>query len=547
MLSKQDTQNFVGEAASAVKSFLACPGAKRKGLLSTSFEISTQCDCYDDAIIPSPYGLGRAVLRRFGPGFLKGIGRRVAPTSLLKASSSFLDSLRATKVALRNRILAEIRDLTRQITDLDTTIEQFKNFLKTFNPIYALANQNWTSALSSKKLKQKRVLQISDYFKELLGKKPTIGSSPPSDWQEQVFSGRFPGYTLGTEAEWDDVCRKIQRDGFAVDDPLFPSLNNDIGALEPLEEINLRIAELDAEATRQFAIMEGIIRDDREIASATRMKNSLERRRTLIAEGEVPETPTSPAETLVPNKNSLDTEIAKLDGEINDLNNGRDIVDSLDSYSGFTTYIVDFVITLVSYLSLVDKHTCQDPSMLNQDTCLCSECPPDKQLCQNPYGWSLPQPPGTAWADERNSCVDKCCGGQTTQYYNAIVTYGCFCDCPDLDASGNPMGPNPSKTLGEKQVLKRCRKSGVSKCDGGTVCAPANPPDYDTLWPFQSSKYTWDEESCNWIRAICSGRCVGGIFQKEFCEAECSGTYEPMTPCNLLGEGETISAWCIPS
>jgi hypothetical protein len=513
-LSKQDTQNFVGEAASAVKSFLACPGAKRKGLLSTSFEISTECDCYDDAIIPSPYGLvkglGKTVLEELGPEFLKKLGMRLAPTSVRKASSSYLDSLRATKVALRDKIAAERTHLVSEIQRLYEIVKSYNNSLKASSPAYALAYQNWSSALQTKSLKQTRKLQISNYFKEVLGKRPTIGSSPPNlledgmDWKAQVLSGRYPGYTLGNEAEWDDLCRKIQKDGFIDGDPLLPSIQNDISDIVPLEELEQGIMEASKTAAKEQKIMDDVLNgpainptDRLDLQASIKKKVELEKKLKFITEGD--------EQGLVPNKKSLDAEIAKLDGEINDLNNGRDIVDSLDSYSGFSTYIVDFVITLVSYLSLVDKHTCQDPSMLNQDTCLCSECPPNKQLCQNPNSWSLPQPPGTSWADERNSCVDKCCGGQTTQYYDAIVTYGCFCDCPDLDASGNPMGPNPSKTLGEKQVLKRCRKSGVSRCDGGTVCAPANPPDYDALWPFQSSKYEWNEYVCEWVLVISIG------------------------------------------
>jgi hypothetical protein len=158
----------------------------------------------------------------------------------------------------------------------------------------------------------------------------------------------------------------------------------------------------------------------------------------------------------------------------------------------------DLLLDLLASLSIVEKVNCMEESMLNEETCECTECPSNKVLCSKPSGWLssyLPQLPGIRSGTEWNTCVDPCCPGM--ELVPGVSAGVCECFCSD---------PN--------KIVKPCQ---TADCVGKVVCTDPEPDSGELGW-FGSSKYRWDENACEWV---CKNSCPNGQEQDpDTCECK---------------------------
>jgi prefoldin subunit 5 len=164
-------------------------------------------------------------------------------------------------------------------------------------------------------------------------------------------------------------------------------------------------------------------------------------------------------------------------------------------YADIGSEMLTLIIDLLTAFSFVEKHTCRDPSMLDEDTCLCTICPEGKQLCE-PYALDIGiQPPLSRVGDELNFCVDECCDQKILKTNFSSISsiagyffHPCECYCPD----GKTERPcyNP---------VQDCYFDDPSKTDEPIACAPP-PPDNlpESSWFGSVTKYRWNSDICDW-------------------------------------------------
>jgi hypothetical protein len=155
------------------------------------------------------------------------------------------------------------------------------------------------------------------------------------------------------------------------------------------------------------------------------------------------------------------------------------MVDSIDNnFSSIAAQAADYLLDLLSTLSTIEKVNCMESSMLNEETCDCTECPPDKVLCGGSDSFLqdfLPKLPGIRGGSEKNTCVDRCCPGLEL---TDSVAGRCYCECEDSSKS-----------------IKPCNSAD---CVAKVTCA-SPPPDSSETGLFGVSKYEWDADECDWV------------------------------------------------
>lgn len=172
---------------------------------------------------------------------------------------------------------------------------------------------------------------------------------------------------------------------------------------------------------------------------------------------------------------------------------------------------------------------------LNTDTCECSECPPEWNLCNNSSITNF-------YSTYGNTCHPPCCEGQQLKPVTLLETCKCACpdgqvfmecDCSDCtEGSGTPVldlitgnkqkkgkcveqNPNPDKLIWNKKTCKwECKTTKTIKPPhlwGGFIQVPIEPP----CKPNQQRK----PNSCE-----CSGN-----YQLEDCSSESYSAYNIVT------------------
>lgn len=223
------------------------------------------------------------------------------------------------------------------------------------------------------------------------------------------------------------------------------------------------------------------------------------------------------------------------------------LIGRFNELSGPILRSVDLILSL---MSIVQTHQCQDPSLLNPETCKCdNDCPEGKELCANYLqDWYLPRYPrplpGSSVADERNYCTDKCCGGKVNLWKETYLAGGgCVCECPNIGGTWWPVGRLPPPPIsagwnpvGIEQESKPCNDPNKG-CEG-KICAPKNPP---------VPGAQWNPNTCEWgcpnpDQVLCNGNCM------DKCPEGQTREYSPITcECKCKNAGEVIcDGACVP-
>ena len=214
---------------------------------------------------------------------------------------------------------------------------------------------------------------------------------------------------------------------------------------------------------------------------------------------------------------------------------------TISRYPDAISAVAALLTDILNIFSAVGPHACRegtDGVELNENTCKCDICPPDKQLCVpltiDP-GLRLPW---TKIADSANYCLPPCCDGRLDSDNVPLRTYQptiknfsgggiadllgvppCACRCP-------------TDALGQERILRPCV---TSECNDGYACASDNFPDdncksiFGYFWP---SKFYWYDGS-DPNKPWCGWRC-----KEEKTDAECSSMY------GEFAKWDTRNAYC---
>jgi len=129
---------------------------------------------------------------------------------------------------------------------------------------------------------------------------------------------------------------------------------------------------------------------------------------------------------------------------------------------------------------------------LNPETCACSECPPNRTLCDKSSVWN-PANPLSPWDDRWNTCFASCCGGR--ELAPITITKDCGCECPE----GQEFLPCERSTC-------KSRSSEISYILSWIYQRPIFPDPYNTLFNGicvisnpNPDKLEWDTKECAWV------------------------------------------------
>ena len=458
-------------------------GKKRTGILISPITVPAPCDCYDVIIIPF------FLLRFLTKGAVKEIGQRLIPNALKSIRLSWLNA-RAYPITLEDARQGE--KLLRMLA---------KN-TELFVKIKALELKLDFELRPSLRFIREGDLGIQDLEVIIQNIKRRI----------DILNKKF--YVL------------VPPDVFNID-PLSPEAQALL--LEIKTQINL-LGVNEAALIKRF----------KEEADFVEQIVKVEKERKIL---ELEKTELGPQ---VLDQEKLTREITakkeSIEGDIRNVENWE----AIDAkHPELSNSIFDYVLNALSLIDLVEKHNCQDSSMLNETTCECSKCPPGKSLCLNPntggIGSFLPQLPGQRFGDEYNTCQDDCCGGGKLEFNFGKSTLNavCDCQCPDYQ------GPNGNRA----QEYKPC-----SSCEDG-ICAQIVPPDINPNDFFPPpSKYEWNSTKCEWVckNQTCPENQRLSLNPIEHCVCVCKDVEEvDCFPPNIwrtthdAKTGEAISCECI--
>jgi hypothetical protein len=430
-----------------------CESPKRSvGILLYPPSIGAPCDCYTDVLFPigSIASLISGAARRFfartaltkAMGML---GSKVAPLSRIRESG------RAASKAMGD----ELTKLAKQIEEAHLTLENLKQRLKT------------TGGMIAEKLKEiDKVLPEAQHWGNGIKKyslKYNIGITFENGWP--ILPPSAPT-TLPLALENAIHNYKSARNKLL-------GLRENLDALKGLQQVTL--PRNIQEATKIFRGLE---------AQWAGIRPAIDLGGEVIPEGGLTAQKEKVDDLLGELTEKIDEMQGLYDQGLDALGGSGSMVSALDRITGrfadISGAVIQLILDLISALSIMEKINCKEASMLDESTCLCTNCPPDKVLCSPPaaQSWTniLPQFPGTSMGTELNECVYACCSGM--EFSMNRVYNPCGCVCSD----------------GTK-VEKPCKKAD---CVAKLICAGPEP-DAGELGFFGTSKYRWDENECDWV------------------------------------------------
>jgi hypothetical protein len=468
-------------------------GKKRSGILaSIPPVIPAPCDCYDTLIIPF------FIVKNLAKSAIKETGERLFGGALKSIRLSFLDSKWLPIISAYERQYEKLAKMftRRKELGIRITASEYRKTILEQRLRNVIEGELGLNEIASIIKNEKKRIKINEKFLDSVKK-----------------NGKLPWFNPSTgDLNFDyPPVRKI------IEDIANSYKTIDINELLRIEKIK-----------EQAELVTDIAKEEIEINKCHKIKEFLDNQE-IIEE-----------ENMIPLKKAKE----EMEKDINNVKEtGGPLID--DKYPELASNLLDYIINALNMIDLVEKHNCQDPSMLNQTTCECSECPSGKSLCKPLLAPDIGvQLPLTEMGDELNNCLDDCCGGSelkpnlsSLSSTAGIFYHPCSCQCPNIAGPGN-----------EEQEFKPCDNN---QCSNG-VCAQKYPPDIDpNAWFPPPSKYEWSSFECNWVCK--DGECPGpGQYRGPGCvciceSAEDAGCFAPNTwrTTSDAITGEAISCECL--
>jgi chromosome segregation ATPase len=302
-------------------------GNKRTGLILIPPSIAP-CDCYDTVILPT------SLLLKLGKKTIKEIGEKYFAAALnFLRKSALLEDLRIARSAVTEQYeiyknlydkvrtaIARKKFLPLEISDLRKKIADLEKIINSAKSARLIELDKMIA--NAKKLKLKIELEIKRLIAMGLNQNdPTIKAK-----LDDLNNARF-------NLENAENARKIELDKLA------PGV---------LDEQNRLLGQIEIKKNELAQIEAGLPKLQRKLEEETKKWHELDA-----------------ADKAIENDlKNVDSAGVRLD----------------EKYPTMGQRVLDFILDSLNLLDVVQKHTCQDPAMLNQETCECTECPQGKTL-----------------------------------------------------------------------------------------------------------------------------------------------------------------------
>lgn len=474
---------------------MSCESPKRTlGILYNPPSIPAPCDCYDEIIVP----VGTLV------GLFGRVGRLYFARSLLAMRVGMLSSkstpIRQLAWAFANKsseLSTIIKDIYTKIDNLEIELSNIKNKILKF---IEEASELQKSINSLERIFKNNIAKVREFAAKYnidLDYLVHLKTNNPPNWYQdlQNYMSRID------PAIWNDISARM--DLLKIDNI---HLQNKKAFLENVivsqrqSEAQQKIAAAAYNAEKQKLTTQRLffVAGDKTIPSGT-----YEQQQAVLD---------SYAKAYQKKVRDVDSQIAGANEALSSGNNNRmsAIGDAIDGeYTDIASAAVRLLFDFLSAMAILEKRNCRESGMLD-DNCECTICPPGKTLCEPILAPDIGiQPPLTRMGSELNYCLDSCCPGmELTPNLSSLSTiagfffYPCDCVCED-----------PEKTA---------RPCQTSECGRKLICAGPEP-DADQLGWFGSSKYSWDDQDCDWVcNNPCGDNCCAA--GEHCCNGVCSPT-----------------------
>lgn len=567
MLSASDLGG-ASEALGYLNSFLECPGNKSRGILYVDWQGGSigsfsECDCYDDLIVPIPSTLFAAFAKRVAPGLVRLTGRAIAPALKKVAVGKLKPWLDFTR--------KEVDELTAQIASKNAAIDAINvDFIPVKNRWFSL-KEEYNALFAQRKLIDDEMFlivnkanllssRLKNAFggsvpKRVRGRKMPDGKVEIGEFQPLKYFYDIPRFdfqpTTGqlTDewlAEWQSMVDMLY-DGIPQNVPegrIKNYLEQKLGDLDdvttdPDDLLGGGLNKLDADIAQKK--LERKQKTDRMLDIRPQIEEDFQELRRMRDQFEVLDWEKMRLNSWkVEKQTELNFYQSELD-QLQSAGNPEQIQLKIDQISeslkglgsrapDFSETVFSTIINVISTLAIKEKHQCANGAILDENECRCSICQEGKQLCDvetlfNKYALLTAQLPLSRMGDELNFCLDECpcgtqqvprpfSGGSLSELLNWIgVASPCYCGCEDRKQ--NPADPDPVP-----YEMKICYKTecGQSTSSIGKLCDTKYPPDdvYGNMhnrYEDWQSKYFWssNKEYCRWVETPCDDVIFGGV------------------------------------